>query len=33
MPITEEVNRVLFQRKDPRRAVEDLMMRELKVED
>jgi glycerol-3-phosphate dehydrogenase (NAD(P)+) len=33
MPITEEVNYVLFQGKDPRQAVEDLMMRELKVED
>ena len=33
MPITEEVNYVLFRGKDPRRAVEDLMMRELKVED
>jgi glycerol-3-phosphate dehydrogenase (NAD(P)+) len=33
MPITEEVWQVLFQDKDPRDAVEDLMMRELKVED
>ena len=33
MPITEEAYYVLFHDKDPRAAVEDLMMRDLKVED
>jgi glycerol-3-phosphate dehydrogenase (NAD(P)+) len=33
MPITEETCNVLFRDKDPKIAVEDLMMRDLKVED
>ena len=32
MPITQEINRVLFEGKDPRQAVIDLMMREGKPE-
>ena len=32
MPITEQIHRVLFQRKDPYRAVADLMLREAKPE-
>ena len=32
MPIAEEVNRVLFEDKDPRQAVEDLMLRDVKEE-
>ncbi|WP_028575636.1 NAD(P)H-dependent glycerol-3-phosphate dehydrogenase [Desulfonatronovibrio hydrogenovorans] len=32
MPITQQVNAVLFERKNPRRAVEELMSRELKIE-
>lgn len=32
MPITEEVYRILYERKDPRQAVRDLMGRELRVE-
>lgn len=32
MPISNEVHKVLFEEKDPRRAVEDLMLREPKME-
>ena len=32
MPITREVERILFEGKDPRRAIRDLMERELKAE-
>ncbi len=32
VPITEQMYRILYQRKDPRRAVTDLMLRELKPE-
>lgn len=32
MPITEEVNRILFENKDPMKSVEDLMSREMKFE-
>jgi glycerol-3-phosphate dehydrogenase (NAD(P)+) len=32
MPITEEIYQVLFEGKDPRRAVTDLMLREAKPE-
>jgi glycerol-3-phosphate dehydrogenase len=32
MPITGEVYRVLYEAKDPRRAVSDLMLREPTVE-
>ncbi|MBI4859568.1 MAG: NAD(P)-dependent glycerol-3-phosphate dehydrogenase [Candidatus Riflebacteria bacterium] len=32
MPITEEVHAVLFEKKDPRQAIRDLMLRELKRE-
>jgi len=32
MPITEQVHNVLFENKDPRSAVEELMTRELKIE-
>jgi glycerol-3-phosphate dehydrogenase (NAD(P)+) len=32
MPITQEVYRVLFERKNPLDAVNDLMLRELKTE-
>jgi len=32
MPITTEVCNVIYQGKDPRKAVKDLMTRELKVE-
>lgn len=32
MPITEEVHRVLFEDKNPRQAVEDLMLRDVKEE-
>jgi glycerol-3-phosphate dehydrogenase (NAD(P)+) len=33
MPITQEIYRVLFEGKSPRRAVYDLMTREAKFED
>ena len=33
MPIVEAVNAILFEDKDPRQAVGELMMRQLKVED
>ena len=32
VPITEQVYRILYEGKDPRRAVTDLMQRELKPE-
>jgi glycerol-3-phosphate dehydrogenase (NAD(P)+) len=32
LPITEEVNNVLFENKDPRTAVLDLMLRDRKME-
>jgi glycerol-3-phosphate dehydrogenase (NAD(P)+) len=32
MPITEQVYRVLFENRNPRSAVEELMTRELKIE-
>ena len=32
MPITEEIHRILFERKEPRVAIRDLMLRELKRE-
>jgi glycerol-3-phosphate dehydrogenase (NAD(P)+) len=32
MPITEEIHQILFERKDPRVAIRDLMLRELKRE-
>ena len=32
MPITEEVYRVLYEDKDPKAAVNDLMVRELRSE-
>ena len=32
MPITEEINRVLYDGKSPKQAVTDLMKRELKEE-
>jgi glycerol-3-phosphate dehydrogenase (NAD(P)+) len=32
MPITEEIHQILFERKDPRVAIRDLMLRELKKE-
>jgi glycerol-3-phosphate dehydrogenase (NAD(P)+) len=32
MPIITEVYNVIYKRKDPRKAVKDLMTRELKVE-
>jgi glycerol-3-phosphate dehydrogenase (NAD(P)+) len=33
MPITEQMYRILYQNKDPRQAVTDLMLRELKAEE
>ena len=32
MPIVEEINRILFEGKDPKKAVDDLMLRESKIE-
>lgn len=32
LPIIEEVNRVLFEKKDPKEAVMDLMLRDRKME-
>ncbi len=32
MPITEQVYRILYEEKDPKRAVEELMLRDLKSE-
>ena len=32
MPIVEEINRILFEGKDPKKAVDDLMQRESKIE-
>ena len=32
MPIVDQVNRVLFEGLDPREAVDNLMMRDLKAE-
>ena len=32
MPITEQVHQVLFEEKDPRRGVQELMLRDLKAE-
>jgi glycerol-3-phosphate dehydrogenase (NAD(P)+) len=32
VPITEQMYRILYQNKDPRQAVSDLMLRELKAE-
>lgn len=32
MPIVDEVNKILFEGKDPKRAVDDLMLRESKIE-
>ena len=32
MPIVDEINKVLFEGKDPKQAVDDLMLRESKIE-
>ena len=32
MPIVDEINRILFEGKDPKQAVDDLMLRESKIE-
>ena len=32
MPIVNEINKVLFEGKDPKQAVDDLMLRESKIE-